>query len=65
MFQPIQAEKKGYGSLGDLSWVNISITTVHFIRDDSVLAAFIRLEDTSAENGGLAVFPGSHQYVGH
>jgi len=30
-------------------------------RDDSMLAAFIHLEDTSAENGGLAVFPASHQ----
>jgi len=33
-------------------------------RDDSMLAAFIHLEDTSKENGGLAVFPGSHKLGG-
>ena len=30
-------------------------------RDHSMIAAFLHLEDTTAENGGLAVFPGSHR----
>ena len=28
---------------------------------DSMLAIFIHLDDTDPENGGLAVFPGSHK----
>ena len=40
-------------------------------KDHSMLAIFIHLDDTSPENGGLAIFPGSHkngplqvQYIG-
>ena len=29
--------------------------------NDSMIAIFIHLDDTNAENGGLAVFPGSHK----
>jgi phytanoyl-CoA hydroxylase len=28
---------------------------------DSMVAIFIHLDDTDVENGGLAVFPGSHK----
>ena len=30
-------------------------------KDHSMLAIFIHLDDTSPENGGLAIFPGSHK----
>lgn len=29
-------------------------------RDDSMIAIFIHLDDTNVENGGLAIYPGSH-----
>ena len=29
--------------------------------NDSMVAIFIHLDDTNVENGGLAVFPGSHK----
>ena len=30
-------------------------------KDQSMLSIFIHLDDTSPENGGLAIFPGSHK----
>ena len=30
-------------------------------KDHSMVAIFIHLDDTSPENGGLAIFPGSHK----
>ncbi len=30
-------------------------------RNDSMVAAFIHMDDSDPENGGLAVFPGSHK----
>lgn len=30
-------------------------------KDDSMVAVFIHLDDSDVENGGLAVFPGSHK----
>ncbi len=30
-------------------------------RDHSMVAVFIHMDDTNAENGGLAVFPASHK----
>lgn len=29
-------------------------------KNDSLIAVFIHLDDTNVENGGLAVYPGSH-----
>lgn len=29
-------------------------------KNDSLVAVFIHLDDTNVENGGLAVYPGSH-----
>jgi phytanoyl-CoA hydroxylase len=30
-------------------------------KNDSLVAVFIHLDDTNMENGGLAVYPGSHK----
>ena len=30
---------------------------------DSMLAIFVHLDDTTPENGGLAIYPGQHQFI--
>jgi phytanoyl-CoA hydroxylase len=41
----------------------IDIKDYHYFpyEKDSMVAIFVHLDDTNVENGGLAVFPGSHK----